>query len=107
MHPSELALGDGAYIHTKQIITKAPANHTHTRLQRLLNKLIDGVRARIEHTVRRVKMGHKLFHEAWRGNADHLADLVKISVHIQAYAIRQDTLAGNPKYPGFGWWAHW
>jgi len=108
MRRRELLIGDGAYIHTPQILCKNPATHTHTSADRRMNKIYDHHRARIEHLVKRVKAGHLLFKCHWRGafrenSTKFVQSLVTVVAHMTAYTIRRY----GAHYPGYGNWAHW
>ena len=103
MHPQELGIGDGAYIHSRRILAKFPAPHSNTRRRKACNKVIDFHRAKIEHMVRNIKLSRQLFRQAWRGRLTHLNWLVKITAHITAFKLRNF----GPLGQDFGKWAHW
>jgi len=83
LKPWELLLGDGHYSSCSQFITPVKETHWHTKEEIDHNIQTAHYRARIEH-VNHLFKAHGVFRTPFRGQADTLQAIVKITAHTTA-----------------------
>ena len=92
-HPSHVA---------GQIITKRQENEVFNRGHVFQNKIIDHVRARVEHVIGRIKGRFSALHGRWRRDYELLSDVVQIACQMEQLHV---DLYGE-RYEGYGDWPH-
>jgi len=98
--PWELFLGDGHYTGLGDVIWPYRKDHDLTEQEVRYNLIHSFYRARVEHTIRRIK-SHSIISSVYRGNYKTLSDAVKVLVHTTNTDAKT-----NLKYPPLGPWDH-
>lgn len=98
----ELWLGDKAYMHLPQVLTKSLENEELTPADAENNKAIDFIRSRVEQIIGLIKRRFAVMTGTWTRSVELLADVVAIAGQVQQLY----TLIHGERFPAYGNWAH-
>jgi len=104
MFPWEYCLADKAYVGDDHCLAEIKGKTRNLRADQIsYNKMIQFYRSRVEHAVKHIQKGHRVFSEKWRGSFCMIDAMTTICVHLRALQV----LFEGPKYDIYGPWPHY